>query len=220
MISKISINSSSKSSVSSATPVGEIIDKINKTSITSVIVGISEISVLSKVSNSVTHAAILLLDINLEEQEDLDKKLVGILMEFGDYSPEMSTSEKDYTERKLVHYRYGDQGGLRYYGKNLEEFKKEFGNRSYIEMDISSHRQKTFDAFINEIAPTYSSKWTKNSYSLNSCNCQHFVAEALKLLRPTYSKFKVTNTVDPNNSSKKTKQIPNVILKVLNTLKN
>ena len=129
MISKISINSSSKSSVSSATPVGDLITNINKSSITSVIVGISEISVLSKVSKSVTHAAILLLDINLEEQEDLDKKLVGILMEFGDYSPEMSTSEKDYTERKLVHYRYGDQGGLRYYGKNLEEFKNEFGNR-------------------------------------------------------------------------------------------
>ena len=204
----------------SSTPVENVIDKINKTSITSLVVGISKIPGLTGLSKTYTHVALLLLNINLENQSEPDSDIEGILVEYGPYNPNMCEIEINYIKQKLVTYHYGDKGGLRYYGKNLEQFKEKFGNRCYIEMDINSYNQKTFDAFINEVAPICDYNWIKSKYNALNHNCQYFAAEALKILKPVYSKFKVTNTVEINKSDIRTKHVPPVIMDVLKTLKD
>ena len=49
----------------------------------------------------------------------------GILIEYGDYSPDMNKTEKNYVDKGLVIYRYDDKGGLRYYVKKYGEFIKD-----------------------------------------------------------------------------------------------
>ena len=213
--------SSSSNSTSSAEPVADIITKINKQNICSCIVAISEINKLSPYFRNISHAAILLLDIKIpDDDEYLDngeynEKKLGVLVEYGDYSPNMSSVEKNYYEKKLVFYRYNLDGGLRYYAKRINEFKKEFGNKCYIEMDISSINQITFDKFINEISPLNDKKWIKSKYSILNHNCQHFVGEALKILKPIFSLGRIQNNINIPNKKDRANNIPETIKTVL-----
>lgn len=189
MISLITINSSSKSSTSSAKPVSDIITEWGNNPVHSCVLGISKISFLSEIMNKISHAALLLLPCSIDYESFVEEKMnkeFGILLEYGDYNPNMCDTEKGYTKKGLVKYLYEDEGGLRYYGKSYGEFLKEFATIGYIEMNISSENHKTFHNILETITNNKSNKWIQSKYSL-SYNCQTFVIEALKVIKPYYN---------------------------------
>lgn len=205
MLSRFSINSSSKSSTSSATPVGKLIAKWGNSSIISCVLGISKIGETSKIYNDFSHAALLLLQKEIDDNMEEEK---GILVEYGDYNPEMCDQEKKYAEEGLVIYHYGKKGGLRYYTKNYGEFTEEFGNIGYVDLKIDEVNQQTFEVFINKIAKVEDNKWIKENYSvglLKNFNCQTFAKEALKVIKPHYNCGNIFPE-DPKISKKKTHQ--------------
>ena len=181
-------NSSSSSSSSSSSGVSSLVDKFNTKNISTVVVGMSYIDFSSKITNKVSHAALLLIDTNAEIPDD--KRGEGILVEYGNYSPKMSKEETEKVKKGEVIYRYGDKGGLRYYGAKFEYFLKIFGDIGFIDMDIAPNYQRTFRSFIDTIAPPKANEWIQEKYNagiIGTChNCQKFAAEALKLLHPTF----------------------------------
>ena len=94
---------------------------MNQQSIKSCVIGISTINIFSGALKDLRHSALLLLD---TESEDTKEDSKGILIEYGDYHPEMSKTEKKYVDGKYVIYRYNDKGGLRYYVNTYKDFKK------------------------------------------------------------------------------------------------
>ena len=207
LISKITINSSSKSSTSSAKPVGEITGKWGDNPVASCVLGISKIGIASNLIKEFSHAALLLLNKKIDYDEDDGESLqkdYGILVEYGDYNPNMCTDEENMVEKKYVEYCYGNKGGLRYYGKKYGEFCTEFGNCGYIDFNIKPDNQKKFGDFIESIAKKEENKWIQDKYSvgINNFNCHNFVLEALKILNPY---FTVSN-IFPNTKG-------NIILK-------
>jgi hypothetical protein len=213
--SRISIYSSSKSSVSSATSVSKIIDKLNLKTIASCIIGISKINFLSGNLKDVSHSALLLLDTQSEADNEEDE---GILIEYGDYSPNMSEKEKEYVQKGKVKYRYGDKGGLRYYAKKFQDFLNEFANLGHIELDIDTTDQKTFDTFIVDISPENQENWTQSKYAAFSHNCQTFVVEAIKNLNPKFQR----NCVYPKDQKlmgKKSKKVSFIPSQIMDELK-
>ena len=222
MFAKISINSSSKSSTSSATPVANLINSWERKPIASCVVGISKISMASNIINKVSHAALLLLkeEFGFEDDDSDVKERNGILIEYGDYKQDMCDTEKEYSEKGLVVYRYGDKGGLRYYVKKYGEFIDEFGDKGYIDLNIDSVYQQSFNHFINKIAGLNENKWIHANYSaVYNCNCQTFVIEALKVIKPYFNLGNAFPTV-PDLERKKSKQkldfIPSDIKSELN----
>lgn len=209
MVSLISINSSSKSSTSSATPVANVIKAWGNSTISSCVLGISKIGRASIISNNIAHAALLLLkeQISIEEEESDILNRTGILIEYGDYSPDMCPTEKDYADKGLVIYHYDKKGGLRYYAKEYDKFSETFGDRGYIDLNIDSYNQMTFDYFINKIAKKENCKWIKEKYSVGfyNFNCQNFVIEALKELKPHFGLGDVYPK-DSTLAAKKSKQ--------------
>jgi hypothetical protein len=224
-ISELSFSSSSKSA-SSATPVADIVKTMNQKKIISCIVGISKINMFSNYITKISHAAILLSDSKIGDDDDEDEtevqddsELYGILVEYGDYIQTMDPKEEEYVNKNLVVYRYKEKGGLRYYAKKKNEFKKDFGTLCYIEMNISPDNQLTFDNFMDQISPLYENKWIKSQYSVSDCNCQHFVKSALELLKPLYTINCITNHIADTNKKEKTKNVPEIILNTLKQLK-
>lgn len=218
MTSLISINSSSKSSTSSATPVASVIKSWGNSTISSCVLGISKIGRASMISNNIAHAALLLLkeQISIEEEEDDILNRTGILIEYGDYSPDMCPTEQNYTDKGLVIYHYDNKGGLRYYAKEYDKFTEIFGDKGYIDFNIDSYNQKTFDFFINKIAKKEYYKWIKEKYSVGfyNFNCQNFVIEALKELQPYFGLGDVypkDSTLASKKSKKKLDFIPSNI---------
>lgn len=210
MVSLITINSVSKSSTSSATPVANLISNWGNNPIVSCVLGISKIGRASLLSNNIAHAALLLLNKKIDYDQDTDdeiENLIGILIEYGDYSPKMASTEEDYFKKGLVIYHYGEKGGLRYYVKKYSEFIEEFGDKGYVDLNIDVNNQKTFEYFINKIAKKENDKWIKANYSvgLNNFNCQTFAIEAIKEIKPSFN----VNNVNPSDATlakKKTKQ--------------
>ena len=104
MFSRITINSSSKSSTSSAYKVTDIITKWGNNPISSCVLGISKIGIASYLSTKIAHAALLMLqeklDFNDEESDILKRN--GILVEYGDYSPDMHKTEKNITKMVML----------------------------------------------------------------------------------------------------------------------
>ena len=223
MTSLISFNSSSHSSSSSSTSVKDIIKKWGNNSIASCVLGISKIGVASNLSYNISHAALLLLDINIdydEEEVDLEKK-IGILIEYGDYSSNMNETEKKYVDKGYVVYHYGNKGGLRYYGKKYGEFTKQFGDIGYIDFNISADNQRSFESFLDNVAKLKDNKWIKERYVasiMNNFNCQTFVAEAIKMLKPSFNILNITpkakDLADLKNY-KKINFVPEDIKKIL-----
>ena len=208
MFAKISINSSSKSSTSSATPVANLINSWEKKPIASCVVGISKISMASNIINKISHAALLLMkdEIGFEEEESNILERDGILIEYGDYKKDMCDTEKDYVNKGLVIYHYGDKGGLRYYVKKYGEFIKEFGDKGYIDLNIDEVNHQSFEHFISKIANKDENKWIHSKYSVvYNFNCQTFVIEALKEIKPYFNLGNVYPT-DSDMAAKKSKK--------------
>ena len=208
LISKISINSSSKSSTSSAIHLKNIIDSWEEKTIASCILGISKIGIVTNIDKDFSHAALLLLDKTIDYDEDDFEKIqdyYGILIEYGDYNPNMCDDEKNYVKKELVKYHYDDKGGLRYYGKKYGEFCTEFGSLGYIDCNIKPDNQQSFEVFLNNIAKKEDNKWIQKNYFVgikNNFNCQNFAIEALKKLKPY---FTLENIIPNNKDPKKLK---------------
>lgn len=220
-------SSSSSSSGSSSNSIKDLVERLNNTKIISCAVGLSKIKGNS-LSRDFCHASLLLYDQNVDDDIAIEK-IDGILIEYGDYYPNMSEEEKKKVYNKQVIYHYNDKGGLRYYGCNMNHFIEEFSDIGYISMAIKEDRRKTFTYFLEEIAPITDNTWTREKYKVNITNgfigkanhhCQIFVAEALKILRPSY-KIKDINLIDNSYlaKGKKTDILPTSIKIVLEKLK-
>lgn len=223
MFARISFNSSSKST-SSAFSVKDVITRWGNNTIGSCVLGISRINLASDYINKISHAALLLLDKNIDYDKDEDEKIqeeLGILIEYGEYSPDMCSEEKKYVEKGLVKYHYGNKGGLRYYGKKYSEFIKVFGDIGYIDLNIHADNQITFNVFLEKIADVKENKWIKENYcaGLRNFNCQDFAVESLKQLKP-YFNFaninpKSSELINKKSFKKKLEFVPDNILKEL-----
>ena len=218
-----SISSSSSSSSSSST-TNSLINKLNKTKIVSCVLALSKIAG-NTLSKNFTHAALLLIDSNSEIDDD--SRGDGILVEYGDYSPKMSKEEIEAVSSGRVIYRYGDKGGLRYYGFKYSEYLQIFGDVCYSSMDIKSEKQITFKYFIDKIAPTNENKWIQENYEKSILkgifsepqNCQYFASEALKLLEPKFESRNIIVTDRERKPKNKIDILPNNIKRVLETLR-
>ena len=215
-LSSFTIFSSIKSSVSSAVPVKNLIEKLDSKSIITCILGISSLNFLSSKISELSHTSLLLLDVDYEDL-DLMKERPGILIEYGEYSPDMAPDEEKYTKKGLVKYHYGIKGGLRYYVKDYFEFiKSDFCDNGYIILMIEEDNQMTFSSFINLCAPENDEKWLKSKYNLNNHNCQNFSAYAIDILKPIYSSIQIqlgTKTI--KTVKHKESIVPECVLKVL-----
>ena len=222
MTSLITLGSSSNSSSSSSTCVKDIIKKWGNNSIAACVLGISKIGMASNLSYNISHAALLLLDKNIDyELEDELENELGILIEYGDYSSSMDKTEKKYVDKGYVVYHYGNKGGLRYYGKKYGEFTKQFGDIGYIDFNISADNQRSFESFLDNVAKLKDNKWIKERYVasiMNNFNCQTFVAEAIKMLKPSFNILNITpkakDLADLKNY-KKINFVPEDIKKIL-----
>ena len=198
----------SLSSSSSSAPVSDIISQWKNSCIQSCVLGISKIGMTSNLSTKISHAAILLLNKEIDYDEDDDNIILdtnGILIEYGEYDPNKG-EEKNKVKKGLVVYHYGEKGGLRYYIKKYGRFIEEFGDLGYIDLNIHSDNQISFDTFLDKIAKLEDNKWTLNNYSaIYNFNCQNFAIEALHELNPH---FVIGNIYpkDPNLAAKKSKK--------------
>ena len=122
MFSKISFSSSSKSS-SSATAVTDIVKQWGQNTIASCVLGISKLNIASNLLNKISHAALLLLPEKIDYDGDFSslQKKYGILIEFGDYNPNMCDEESDYVKKKWVIYHYDNKGSLKYFVKKYNK---------------------------------------------------------------------------------------------------
>ena len=226
MFSRISFNSSSKST-SSAFSVKDVITRWGNNTIASCVLGISKINFTSDYINKISHSALLLLDKNIDYDKDEDEKIqeeLGILIEYGEYSPDMCSEEKKYVKNGLVKYHYGNKGGLRYYGKKYSEFIKVFGDIGYVDLNIHADNQISFNVFLEKVADIKENKWIKENYSIgltNNFNCQDFAVESLKLLKPYFNFANINpNTSDlihKKSYKKKLEFVPDNIMKELLT---
>ena len=198
--------------------VKDVIEKWENKSIESCVLGISKNHNRSyKLHEYSHHSSLLLLnepiDYDLFEEEYINEKK-GILIEYGNFSPDMSDEEKFNTDKGLTIYRYGEKGGLRYSAKKYGEFVGQYADIGYIDLNIEKENQKTFEQFINNIAKIEDNKWIKANYS-NNFNSHTFIVDALKELKP-YFKFLDINPHDiilasKKNANKKLDFIPYLI---------
>ena len=219
-ISSFTIFSSSKSSVSSAMPVENLIEQIDSKNIITCVLGISPLNFLSSKIKKLVHTSLLLLDVDAEDL-DSKEKLPGILIEYGDYSPDMAPEEAENTKNRLVKYHYGIKGGVRYYVKDYFEFiTSNFCQNGYVILMIDANNQISFSTFINKCAPKNDEKWLKSKYSASNHNCHNFSAHAIDILKPNYSSmfiFLGSNTI--KTVQQKESIIPDRILDVLHKYK-
>ena len=179
-------------------PVEDLIKSWGFNPICSCVLGISKKYMELNINNNLYHSALLLLPIVIDYTQNNDEEIKnesGIIIEYGDFNPNMTETEKKYTEKRYVNYRYGDKGGLRYYKNNYDEFIKEFGDIGFIDLNIDVIYQQTFDYFINKIAPLEDNKWIKANYSINNFNSHNFVIEVLKEIKPYF----YLNNIYPTN---------------------
>ena len=195
--------------------VNETLSSWGNMPIASCVLGISKIGYASTLTVSISHTALLLLNKKIDylKYDEIEKEN-GILIEYGDYNPNMSKSEKDYSNKGIVVYPYGDNGGLRYYVKKYSEFIEQYGDIGYIDLNIDEPNQKTFVDFINNIAKLEDNKWIQKHYSVLNFNTQNFAIEALKELKPFFhmgNAFPKDQELAKNKSIKKLNFIPPII---------
>ena len=180
----VSISGSSNS----ATNVQSFADELDKKNIKTCVVGISALKGNS-VSSRLTHAALFLTCVS---GKNLDRNGgYGILIEYGDYSPDLNEKEKEFVKNGYVIYRYGDKGGLRYYVQSFSDFKKIFADICYICLDVDKDSQISFSVLLDEIASKSEEIWIKKNYNAigiikQTVNCQTFTSKILDLLKPKY----------------------------------
>ena len=208
---------SSSGSSNSAAKVDNIIKEFDEKCIHSCVIGISSIRG-SSINHNIAHSALLLSE---KKANDLERKGgTGILIEYGDYTPNLNEDEKNYVKNGYVIYRYGEQGGLRYYVHYFDEFKTTFCDIGYLCLDVSEENQITFSAFIDKIAPKYENNWIQKNYNavgiLNkTLNCQTFTSFVLDFLRPSYDNRYITKGPSAPNEGNNESIIPNAILNIL-----
>ena len=194
-----------------------LIHKLNINSIiVSCILGLYKTNSNNQIENSIKISLFL-----VEKETDIEKENndYGIIIDFGNYWPQMNKEESEKVKEHKVIYRYGDKGGLKYYYIKFSEFLEKYGIICYINMDIKLDNQMTFNYFINTIANILENKWTKENYSFNNNN-QTFIIEALKVLKPTFNK-RYINFIEPSLKKKKIFDIlPKNIQEILENLKN
>ena len=219
--------SSSSISDSSSDSAAKINEYIQDKKIVSCSLGLSELSQenITGVVGSIiggknyVHAALWLSD---KDFENTNEK--GLLIEYGNYKQELETNfiinengkrEEIKIEKKNVIYQYKEKGGLRYYVKNYDDFKKVFATTAFVELDVAPDNQIMFKDFIQKCAPIEKYEWIKDKYHFLNNNCQHFAAHALKILNPIY-KAKDIQIIDKKNAGKKKETIiPSCILNAL-----
>jgi len=203
---------------SSQNNVSQLIQKLDKTSIVSCVLGLNKANNIGNLTNRILHSTLLLIDTNSHK---IDENGYGILIEYGDFSPEMSVEEGRRVKDGSVIYRYGEKGGLRYYSLNYSKFLKDFANFAFVCMDIEKEKRMTFWYFINKCAPLQENLWTQNNYNIFKNNSQNFIAEALKVLKPYFNSRMITiNNLMFKHDKKKINYIPQPIIDALNAIKN
>ena len=202
-----------------STPVANIIKSWENKPIASCVLGISQKETNSNIINNISlHASLLLMnkEIDYEIDDSVLQKEVGIVIEYGNYNKNSSDQDKDNIMKGLVIYRYGDEGGLRYYVKKYGEYIKELGNSGYIDLNIEQDNQQTFFMFIQKFVKPENTKSIKSNYykSLNNYNNHTFIIEALKELKPYFNLGNVypsDSTMAKKKSKKKLDFIPSDI---------
>lgn len=213
--SSVSISGSSNS----ATKVQDLVADLDKESIKTCVVGISALKGNS-VTSRLSHAALLL---SSKKGKSLDREGGnGILIEYGDYSPNVNEKEKRFVEKGFVIYRYGEKGGLRYYVQSFSDFKKNFADRCYICLDIDKDNQISLSFLLDKIASKSEEKWIKKNY--NACgyfnfrqtiNCQTFTSTILDLLKPIYDYRMIQKGKSINSDINMENEFPPEVLKTL-----
>ena len=201
----------SQSSMSSHR-VDNIVQEFDEKCIRSCVIGISSM-MGSSINHNIAHSALLLSE---KKANDLERKGgTGILIEYGNYTPNLNEVEKHCVKDGYIIYRYGEQGGLRYYVHYFDEFKKKFCDIGYLCLDVSEENQITFSAFIDKIAPKYENNWIQKNYSLFTLNSQSFVSHVLDILKPRFNYMCFTKGPSAPNVRNYESIIPNKILKTL-----
>lgn len=201
-------NYASSPSLNTFISTSELIKRLNTNTIASCVLGINKMNMAPNLNNNLLHTAILLLqrEIDFDCDEEEIKNEVGILIEYENYSPNMSEIENKYVRDRTVIYHYDDKGGLRYYIKKYDEFITDFADLVYIDLNIHPDNQQIFEYFINKIAKKEENKWIKEKYSsIDNFNCQTFSIEALKELKPYFNLSNIypSNTDIVGKTSKK-----------------
>ena len=169
-----------------------------------VTLGISNIEdskLLKKVfPTSYVHTSLFISDKPPDNFED-----EGLLLEFGKYESKDNLNN-------LMKYEYKD-GGMRYGFCKLNEFQKELASTASVNLEINSFL--IFRDLIEKMKEN--DNWDLQSYKVNSHNCQHFCAKAIKILR---AKFNPNCVTIKNNERKKSGKIidiiPNTIKEIFN----
>ena len=207
----------------SSIPVANLIKSWENEYIASCVLGISKKGTNSMLIKDLSHAALFLMKEEFGCEDDIEEvnERNGIVIEYGKYSLNSSDSDKDNIMKGLVIYRYGDEGGLRYYVKKYGEFIKELGDIGYIDLNIDIENRQYFNSFIHKFVKSENDKSIKTNYykSLNNYNNQTFIIEALKELKPYFNLGNVYPT-KPDLAQKKSKRkldfIPSDIKNELN----
>ena len=116
-----------------------------------------------------------------------------------------------------IKYVYEDEGGLRYYLMKRNDFEKKLAYTAQIDFDIPLENQMTIKSFIDKIKNI--KQWTKKKYNCINYNCQTFVSEVIKLLKPIYDirNICIRDSIHVNKKARKDSIVPSIIL---NELKN
>ena len=200
---------SSSGSSNSAAKIDNIIKEFDEKCIHSCVIGISSIRG-SSINHNIAHSALLLSE---KKANDLERKGgTGILIEYGDYTPNLNEDEKNYVKNGYVIYRYGEQGGLRYYVHYFDEFKTKFCDIGYLCLDVSKENQITFSHLIDKIAPKYENNWIQKNHSLFTLNSQSFASHVLDILKPRFNYIYFTKGPSAPNDRNYESIIPNKII--------
>ena len=193
-----------------SSPIVNIIDKWENEPFHSCVLGICKNNTIigSVLGNSINHSALLLLFKEIDYEIKEYQNEIGILIEYGLFSPDMTETEKKRVQKGLVIYPYGNKGGLRYYEKQYNEFIRDFGDIGYVDLNINKKNQINFGHFINKIANLEENKWIKKNFSLLNFNNQTFVIEALKEIKPYFRYDNIFPKYKEFKGSKKLHFIP------------
>ena len=214
---RLLFGSASSSSSSSASNTDKVVENLNNKKIVSCVLALCKLR-FNSISNECVHASMLLIDTDSGFGDNARGS--GIVIEYGDYSPNMSEEEKKAVEKKNVYYRYGEKGGLRYYANNYEEYLEKFGDSCYVSMDIDPDNQMTFQSFLDTIAPPEENNWIKGKYHVKTQNCQSFAVQALDLLHPSFSASLIQIKNKDKSIKSKLDIFPEKLKKALSELKN
>ena len=217
-------SSSSSSSSDAAANVNEYIQDKKIVSCSLGLCKLSNENIIGVVGNmfagkNYVHSALWLSDKSFDNTNE-----IGLVIEYGKYKQELETKfiideegkqVEEKIEKKYVIYHYKEKGGLRYYVKKYDDFKKIFATTAYADLDVDPDNQMMFKDFIQKCAPVEKSEWIQEKYNCLSYNCQHFTAHALRILKPEYKQRYIQITDKKNAGTQRESILPGCILSAL-----